>query len=177
MFMDPKAISTNCIVSSDGDNYKAILYLELVSETGNSMSYTLEKIYKAKDVVKNRSVPLGFSVWPDIKTNDWNQYYYFYDGNSQVNILPKNIFSVADIRDKLESLTISDKIKFLDNMMKSHQVVGEEIQGFLPGKVQAAGPYRHGGNEQCLPGRAHADATATGDQGVTQVASGGPLVP
>ena len=76
------------------DNYKAVLYLELISEAGNSMNYTLEKIYKAKDVVKNRSVPLGFSVWPDIKTNDWNQYYYFYDGNSQVNILPKNIFSV-----------------------------------------------------------------------------------
>ena len=127
MFMDPKAISTNCIVSPDGDNYKAVLYLELISEAGNSMNYTLEKIYKAKDVVKNRSVPLGFSVWPDIKTNDWNQYYYFYDGNSQVNILPKNIFSVIDIRDKLESLTGSDKIKFLDNMMKSHQVIGEEV--------------------------------------------------
>ena len=24
MFMDPKAISTNCIVSPDGDNYKAV---------------------------------------------------------------------------------------------------------------------------------------------------------
>ena len=34
MFMDPKTLSTNCIVSPDGDNYKAVIYLELVSETG-----------------------------------------------------------------------------------------------------------------------------------------------
>ena len=26
--------------------------------------------YKAKDIVKNRTVPLGFSIWPDIKTED-----------------------------------------------------------------------------------------------------------
>ena len=127
MFMDPKALSTNCIVSPDGDNYKAVIYLELVSETGNTMSYTLEKIYKAKDVVKNRGVPLGFSIWPDIKIENWDQYYLFYDGNAQVNILPKNVFAVKDIRNKLESLTGTDKIKFIDNMIHSHQVVGEEI--------------------------------------------------
>jgi hypothetical protein len=101
MFMDPKALSTNCVVSQDGDNYKAVIYLELVSEKGNSMSYTLEKTYKAKDVVKNRGVPLGFSVWPDIKIENWDQYYFFYDGNAQVNVLPKNIFAVKDIRQKL----------------------------------------------------------------------------
>lgn len=127
MFMDPKALSTNCIVSPDGDNYKAVIYLELVSETGNTISYTLEKIYKAKDVVKNRGVPLGFSIWPDIKIDNWDQYYLFYDGNAQVNILPKNVFAVKDIRNKLESLTGTDKIKFIDNMLHSHQVVGEEI--------------------------------------------------
>ena len=61
--------------SQDGDNYKAVIYLELVSETGKSMSYTLEKIYRAQDVVKNRGVPLGFSVWPDIKIENWDQYF------------------------------------------------------------------------------------------------------
>ena len=127
MFMDPKALSTNCIVSPDGDNYKAVIYLELVSEAGNPMNYTLEKIYKAKDVVKNRGVPLGFSVWPDIKIDNWDQYFFFYDGNAQVNILPKNIFAVNDIRNKLESLSGNDKIKFVDDMMSSHQVIGEEI--------------------------------------------------
>ena len=127
MFMDPKALSTNCIVSPDGDNYKVVIYLELVSETGNTMNYTLEKIYKAKDVVKNRTVPLGFSVWPDIKIDDWDQYFFFYDGNAQVNVLPKNIFAVNDIRNKLESLSGDDKIKFIDTMMSSHQVIGEEI--------------------------------------------------
>jgi len=127
MFMDPKTLSTNCMVSPDGDNYKVVMYLELVSETGNTMNYTLEKIYKAKDVVKNRGVPLGFSVWPDIKIDNWDQYFFFYDGNAQVNILPKNIFAVDDIRNKLESLTSDDKIKFIDNMMSSHQVIGEEI--------------------------------------------------
>jgi len=127
MFMDPKGLSTNCIVSPDGDNYKVVIYLELVSESGNSMNYTLEKIYKAKDVVKNRGVPLGFSVWPDIKIDNWDQYFFFYDGNAQVNILPKNIFAVNDIRNKLESLSGNDKIKFVDDMMSSHQVIGEEI--------------------------------------------------
>ena len=126
MFMDPKSIATNCIVSPDGDNYKAVLYLNLVSESGGSMSYTLEKIFKAKDVVKNRSVPLGFSVWPDIKIEDWDQYYLFYDGNTQVNVLPKNVFSIRDIRKKLESLSGNDKIKFLDSMIKSHEIIGEE---------------------------------------------------
>ena len=48
MFMDPKSLSTNCVVSQDGDNYKAVIYLELVSETGKSMIYTLEKIYRAQ---------------------------------------------------------------------------------------------------------------------------------
>ena len=128
MFMDPKSLSTNCSVSPDGDNYKAILYLELKTEAGNSMSYTLEKIYKAKDIVKNRTVPLGFSIWPDIKIEDWSQYYFFYDGNAQVNILPKNIFSVNDINNKLEKLNIADKVKFVDSMINSHQVIGEEIQ-------------------------------------------------
>jgi hypothetical protein len=127
MFMDPKALSTNCIVSADGDNYKAIIYLELVTETGNTMNYTLEKIYKAKDVIKNRGVPLAFSVWPDIKIDNWDQYFFFYDGNAQVNILPKNIFAVNDINNKLESLAGTDKIKFIDNMMSSHQVIGEEV--------------------------------------------------
>ena len=127
MFMDPKSIATNCVVSPDGDNYKAVLYLNLVSESGGSMSYTLEKIFKAKDVVKNRSVPLGFSVWPDIKIEDWDQYYLFYDGNTQVNVLPKNVFSIRDIRKKLESLSGNDKIKFLDSMIKSHEIIGEEI--------------------------------------------------
>ena len=126
MFMDPKAISTNCVVSPDGDNYKVSLYLELVNENGNSISYTLEKIYKAREVVKDRTVPLGFSIWPDIKTPDWDQYYFFYDGNAQVNILPKNIFAVSDIRNKLDNLTNQDKIKFLDSMISSHQVIGEE---------------------------------------------------
>ena len=127
MFMDPKTLSTNCIVSPDGDNYKAVIYLELVSEKGNTLNYTLEKVYKAKDIVKNRGVPLGFSVWPDIKIENWDQYFFFYDGNAQVNILPKNIFAVNDIRNKLESLTGNDKIKFIDNMMSSHQVIGEEV--------------------------------------------------
>ena len=72
------------------------------------MSYTLEKIYKAKAVVKNRGVPLGFSVWPDIKIENWDQYYFFYDGNAQVNVLPKNIFAVKDIRQKLENLEGAD---------------------------------------------------------------------
>ena len=127
MFMDPKTLSTNCIVSADGDNYKVVIYLELVSETGNTLNYTLEKIYKAKDIVKNRGVPLGFSVWPDIKIDNWDQYFFFYDGNAQVNVLPKNIFSVNDIRNKLESLTGTDKIKFINNMMSTHQVIGEEV--------------------------------------------------
>ena len=127
MFMDPKALSTNCIVKADGDNFKAVIYLELLSETGAKINYTLEKVYKAKDVVKNRGVPLGFSVWPDIKIENWDQYFFFYDGNSQVNILPKNIFSVKDIKSKLESLTEQDKIKFVGGMINSHQVVGEEI--------------------------------------------------
>ena len=127
MFMDPKALSTNCVVKADGDNYKAVIYLELTSETGTTINYTLEKIYKAKDVVKNRGVPLGFSIWPDIKIDNWDQYFFFYDGNSQVNILPKNIFSVKDIRNKLESLTDQDKIKFVSGMINTHQVVGEEI--------------------------------------------------
>ena len=127
-FMNPQSLSTNCSVSPDGDNYKAVLYLELKTEAGNSMNYTLEKIYKAKDVVKNRTVPLGFSIWPDIKVEDWSQYYFFYDGNAQVNILPKNIFSVNDIRNKLEKLNITDKVKFIDSMINSHQVIGEEIQ-------------------------------------------------
>ena len=48
MFMDPKALSTNCIVSPDGDNYKVVIYLELVSESGNSMNYTLRKFIKLK---------------------------------------------------------------------------------------------------------------------------------
>ena len=56
MFMDPKSLSTNCSVSPDGDNYKAILYLELKTEAGNSMSYTLEKIYKAKDIVPTTAI-------------------------------------------------------------------------------------------------------------------------
>ena len=127
MFIDPKTLSTNCVVSQDGDNYKAVIYLELVSQTGNTINYTLEKIYKAKDIVKNRGVPLGFSVWPDIKIDNWDQYFFFYDGNAQVNVLPKNIFSVKDIHQKLESLSGNDKIKFIDNMMSSHQIIGEEI--------------------------------------------------
>ena len=127
MFMDPKTLSTNCIVSPDGDNYKVILYLELVSQSGTITNYTLEKIYKAKDVVKNRTVPLGFSIWPDIKIESWDQYYFFYDGNAQVNVLPKNIFSIKDIRNKLENLTVEDRIKFVDKMINSHQVIGDEI--------------------------------------------------
>ena len=127
MFMDPKKLSSNCIVSQDGDKYKVVLYLELTSEKGNTINYTLEKIYNARDIVKNRGVPLGFGVWPDIKIENWDQYFFFYDGNAQVNVLPKNIFSVKDINNKLESLSGNDKIKFIDNMMSSHQVIGEEV--------------------------------------------------
>jgi hypothetical protein len=127
MFMDPKALATNCIVSPDGDNYKVSFYLELKSDSGNSMNYTLEKIYKAKDVVKNRTVPLGFSVWPDIKFENLNQYYFFYDGNAQVNLLPKNTFAVKNIRNKLENLILPERIKFVDSMINSHQIIGEEI--------------------------------------------------
>ena len=65
---------------------------------------------------------------PDIKIQNWDQYYFFYDGNAQVNILPKNIFAVEDIKEKLESLpTPSEKIKFLDSTISSHQVIGKEI--------------------------------------------------
>ena len=50
-------------------------------------------------------------------------------GNAQVNILPKNIFSVRDIRNKLEkSLTGSDKIKFLDSMTKSMKLLEKKFQ-------------------------------------------------
>ena len=41
--------------------------------------------------------------------------------------LQKNIFAVNDIRNKLESLSGDDKIKFIDTMMSSHQIIGEEI--------------------------------------------------
>ncbi len=127
MFMDPKALSTNCIVSPDGDNYKVNFYLELKSDSGKTMNYTLEKIYKAKDVVKNRTVPLGFSIWPDIKFEDLNQYYFFYDGNAQVNLLPKNIFAVKNLRNKLKDLSMPERIKFVDSMINSHQIIGDEI--------------------------------------------------
>lgn len=127
MFLNPKTLSTSCIISPSGDGYKVSLYLELKNENGSSTNYTLEKVYKAKDVVKNRTVPLGFSVWPDIKINNWDQYYFFYDGNAQVNILPKNIFSINDLRTKMESLNTVDKIKFADSYNTTHQIVGEEI--------------------------------------------------
>ena len=127
MFMDPKSLNTNCIITPSADGYKVSIYLELKNESGSSTNYTLEKIYKAKDVVKNRTVPLGFSIWPDIKIENWDQYYFFYDGNAQVNILPKNIFSVSDIRNKLESLNQVEKVKFINSMINSHQVIGEEI--------------------------------------------------
>ena len=127
MFMDPKALSTNCIVSPDGDNYKVNFYLELKSDSGKTINYTLEKIYKAKDVVKNRTVPLGFSVWPDIKFENLNQYYFFYDGNAQVNLLPKNIFAVKNLRNKLNDLSVPERIKFVDSMINSHQIIGDEI--------------------------------------------------
>ena len=91
------------------------------------MNYTLEKIYKAKDVVKNRTVPLGFSIWPDIKFEDLNQYYFFYDGNAQVNLLPKNIFAVKNLRNKLKDLSMPERIKFVDSMINSHQIIGDEI--------------------------------------------------
>ena len=52
LFMDPKAISTNCTIKPEGDNYKASLFLELVNENGNSTSYTLEKILKLKMLLK-----------------------------------------------------------------------------------------------------------------------------
>lgn len=127
MFLNPKTLSTSCIISPSGDGYKVSLYLELKNENGSSTNYTLEKVYKAKDVVKNRTVPLGFSVWPDIKINNWDQYFFFYDGNAQVNILPKNIFSINDLRIKMESLNTVDKIKFADTYNTTHQIVGEEI--------------------------------------------------
>ena len=127
MFIDPKSLSANCIVSPSGDGYKVTLYLELKSQSGSSTNYALEKIYKAKDVVKNRTVPLGFSVWPDIKNDNWDQYFFFYDGNAQVNILPKNIFSIKDIQNKLENLNTVDKVKFINLMNSSHQEIGEEI--------------------------------------------------
>ena len=127
MFMDPKALSTNCIVSPDGDNYKVNFYLELKSDSGKTINYNLEKIYKAKDVVKNRTVPLGFSVWPDIKFENLNQYYFFYDGNAQVNLLPKNIFAVKNLRNKLNDLSVPERIKFVDSMINSHQIIGDEI--------------------------------------------------
>ena len=72
-------------------------------------------------------MPLGFSVWPDMKIENWDQYYFYYDGNPQVNILPKNIFSVNDIRSKLETLNQVEKVKFIGSMINSHQVIGEEI--------------------------------------------------
>jgi len=128
MFMDAKALSTNCTVSADGNNYKATFYLELKNDTGTAFNYALEKIYKAKDVVKNRTVPLSFSVWPNIAIESWDQYYFFYDGNSQVNVLPKNVFAVKDIRNKLENLAEpSERVRFIDSMSKSHQVIGDEI--------------------------------------------------
>jgi hypothetical protein len=127
MFIDPKTLSTNCKVSAEGDNYNVTFYLELKSDTGSVTSYALKKTYKAKDVVKNRTVPLSFSVWPDIKTDSWNQYYFFYDGNLQVNVLPKNIFAVKDIRKKLEKLAPLDRVKFVEGMINSHQIIGEEV--------------------------------------------------
>ena len=127
MFMDPKALSTNCTVSADGDNYKATLYLELKSDADATFNYALEKVYKAKDVVKNRTVPLSFSVWPDVAIENWDQYYFFYDGNSQVNVLPKNVFAVKDIQNKLEGLGTPERVGFIDNMNKSHQIIGEEV--------------------------------------------------
>jgi len=127
MFMDSEALSTNCVVKPDGDNYKATFYLELKSDTGSIINYILEKIYKAKDVIKNRTVPLSFSVWPDIKNENWNQYYFFYDGNLQVNVLPKNVFAVDDIRKKLEPLGAHERVKFIDGFNNSHQIIGEEI--------------------------------------------------
>jgi len=127
MFIDPKTLSTNCTIAAEGDNYNVTFYLELKSDTGSVTSYALKKTYKAKDVVKNRTVPLSFSVWPDIKTDSWNQYYFFYDGNLQVNVLPKNIFAVKDIRKKLEKLAPLDRVKFVEGMINSHQIIGEEV--------------------------------------------------
>ncbi len=127
MFIDPKTLSSNCTLSAEGDNYKVTLYLELKSDTGSVTNYALQKIYRAKNVVKNRTVPLSFSVWPDIKTDSWNQYYFFYDGNLQVNVLPKNIFAVKDIRKKLETLGTPERVKFVDGMIDSHQIIGDEV--------------------------------------------------
>ena len=127
MFIDPRSLSSSCTMNASGDGYKVSLSLDLKNERGGSIQYTLEKIYKAKDIVKNRTVPLGFSVWPDIRINNWNQYYFFYDGNAQVNILPKNIFSVKDIKNKLQNLNTLERIKLVTNLNNSHQVIGEEI--------------------------------------------------
>ena len=127
MFIDPRTLSSSCTMNASGDGYKVSLSLDLKNERGGSIQYTLEKIYKAKDIVKNRTVPLGFSVWPDIRINNWNQYYFFYDGNAQVNILPKNIFSVKDIKNKLQNLNTLERIKLVTNLNNYHQVIGEEI--------------------------------------------------
>ena len=89
---------------------------------------------KAKDIVKNRGVPLGFSIWPDIKIENWDQYYLFYDGNAQVNILPKNVFAVKDIRNKRyfskPSEVKREKAKERSKVIKKLQKANDEMLGY-----------------------------------------------
>ncbi len=127
LFYDPTKIVNNFSLVEDGENYKASIILELVGGNGNTIRYNLEKIYKAKDIVKNRTVPNALSSWPDFVTDSWDQYYLFYDGNNQVNVVPNNIFAVSDIRNELQNLNGVNKIKFCKDLGEGDVTIGIDV--------------------------------------------------
>lgn len=127
LFYEPSKIINSFSLNEDGENYKASIILDLISESGNSIRYNLEKTYKAKDIVKNRTIPNAFSSWPDFVNDSWDQYYLFYDGNNQVNIVPHNVFAVSDVKDGIKKLNGSDKIKFCKNLSSNETQIGINV--------------------------------------------------
>lgn len=114
LFLSPEEIRAQFSLRTEGAKVTAELQLTVQDERGQSKPIVISKVYDTiHDTIEP---PTALSIWPNFKSETWRYYYLFTASNPESDLIPKNIFSIASIRNALEGTTAREHVQQARNL-------------------------------------------------------------
>ena len=114
LFLSPEEIRAQFSLRTEGAKVTAELQLYVHDERGQSKQIVISKVYDTiHDTIEP---PTALSIWPNFKSETWRYYYLFTASNPESDLIPKNIFSIASIRNALDGTTEREHVQHARNL-------------------------------------------------------------
>lgn len=81
----PEDIADRLTIEDDGDNYLIHFAFPLAGVYGEGHDFDFVKVYPKKDLIYLQTNVPTIEIWPNIRRENWNRYYLYYENTEAVN--------------------------------------------------------------------------------------------